>query len=545
MAVQLSSSYLRCSFQILAKLNPGSISNDEAFEQACSIVYRWGKRKFSRIFRQMPDFQETLDYKRDGNEIGVIYEPQNSRFIFRGVHPDTSIPGRLWTTDVQISKSNDVYHFAVRLSVTSLQYCTVDVPYSCPGFIREVMKNVGLSDIISIKDEPHIISTGDEVREFISFLENRDRQMPVLLISPCFYEDDALHNGYMTDSYQVAKNLCGVAHVFFTTPDANDYLRETLGSQWTPYNGAIRTYYPKLSFAESDPYQHPLITPQNIRTRMASGDGQGESWILDIERYIKGYTVKHRVPWQENGILFYLTAHQDNLKEQRLASAQSHEELIALYEEEIDQIQRQSDEYSAMADAYAQDWETAAEENEELRQLVNRLKSQITTLRSALENASGSQSEQPVPVNGTYAEMSDWVERYYSDRLSLHSRAKRSLKNACYEDIELVYKCLALLATSYYNYRMGFITYNEFTTACSEVDSGLEERGAITDVAAGMEGDTYYVQYQGQRRKLERHLTKGNNKDKRYCLRIYFFWDDQDNLVVIGDLPHHLDTSAT
>lgn len=85
----------------------------------------------------------------------------------------------------------------------------------------------------------------------------------------------------------------------------------------------------------------------------------------------------------------------------------------------------------------------------------------------------------------------------------------------------------------------------QFVDSCKAIDSGLEERGAITNVAAGMQSDEYYVQYQGKKRKLERHLAKGNSKDPRYCLRIYFFWDDQDQVVVIGDLPHHLDTVAT
>ena len=127
----------------------------------------------------------------------------------------------------------------------------------------------------------------------------------------------------------------------------------------------------------------------------------------------------------------------------------------------------------------------------------------------------------------------------------LHSRALRSLKNACYEDTKLVYQCLKLLATSYYDYRMGFIDYEQFTHACRNVAPGLEERGAITDVAAGMQGETYYVQYRGKKKKIDRHLAKGNSKDRRYCLRIYFFWDEQDQVVVIADLPHHLDTSAT
>lgn len=125
-------------------------------------------------------------------------------------------------------------------------------------------------------------------------------------------------------------------------------------------------------------------------------------------------------------------------------------------------------------------------------------------------------------VNGSYTEIEERVKQYYPEKLMLLLRAARSLKNACYIDGKLVYKCLKLIATSYYDYCIGIISYNEFTDACKQIDSGLEERGAITDTAAGMQGDTYYVQYRGKKRKLERHLAKGNSKDGRYCLRIYF-----------------------
>ena len=90
------------------------------------------------------------------------------------------------------------------------------------------------------------------------------------------------------------------------------------------------------------------------------------------------------------------------------------------------------------------------------------------------------------------------------------------------------------------------IDREEFEYQCHLVDAGLDESGAITDVQAGTQGDTYFVVYQGKRRKLERHLRKGGGgKDPRNQLRIYFFWDDDNQLVVIGDLPEHLDTRAT
>lgn len=45
----------------------------------------------------------------------------------------------------------------------------------------------------------------------------------------------------------------------------------------------------------------------------------------------------------------------------------------------------------------------------------------------------------------------------------------------------------------------GAITYSNFLDMCKEVDPALDERGAITDTAAGMQGDTYYVQYHGKK----------------------------------------------
>lgn len=42
--------------------------------------------------------------------------------------------------------------------------------------------------------------------------------------------------------------------------------------------------------------------------------------------------------------------------------------------------------------------------------------------------------------------------------------------------------------------------------------------------------------------KLDRHLRKGTGRNPRECMRIYFFWSDEDSQVVIGFLPAHLDT---
>lgn len=143
MAVQLSDSYLRRAFQLVAKITPNNISNDEAFDRASTIVYVWARKKFSKIFREMPLKKKTLDYKRTGNEIGIVYEP-NKEFIFRATHPDVSVPGRMWITDVELIKIDKDYFFAIRLSVSSLQSCTEEVPFSRPQFVQEIINKVPL-----------------------------------------------------------------------------------------------------------------------------------------------------------------------------------------------------------------------------------------------------------------------------------------------------------------------------------------------------------------------------------------------------------------
>lgn len=534
---------MRRGFQLLAMLDSTESSNDEAFDKASDLIFGWSQKKFFRVFRNMPSKKETFEDKLNGNEIGLIYNQEEGQFIFRCSHPDSSVPGRMWITDVQLSRQGFDYVLAVRLSVTSLQSCTDEVPFSCPGFVYQIINNVGLSDIYQISRQVNILTTKEEVDSFISFLENSNRKMPAVLLTPITYEDR--FGQYTMNAEQMAFDLSGVAHVFKISSEANEYYTNKVGKPWTAFNGSVRTYYPNLSFEESDYYQHPMLTQKSIYLRNMYNEGDAGFCMREIEEYIRKYVLAQKIEWEANNIHFYLSSYQDLLKEQRNKSKQSRSDLIRSYEEQLDQLQKQSEENLALADSYAKDYETYREENDQQRQLIGQLKAQISMLRYQLKEATGADVEQRIPETGSLNEIRDWISEYYPDRLFLHPRAERSLKSALYEDTALIYKCLKLLASKYYDYRMGEIGYDTFKNECKAIDPGLDEAASITDTAAGMQGDIYYVQFHGKKRKLDRHLTKGNSRDRRYCLRIYFFWDDEEQIIVIGDLPHHLDTTAT
>jgi hypothetical protein len=76
----------------------------------------------------------------------------------------------------------------------------------------------------------------------------------------------------------------------------------------------------------------------------------------------------------------------------------------------------------------------------------------------------------------------------------------------------------------------------------------LRLANSITEGRAGEHGETYYVRFpigSEHRQFLDLHVCKGVTKDDRNCMRIYFFFDEDNDQVVVGSLPGHLETRAT
>ena len=107
MAVQLSASYLRRSFQLLAQVASNGVSAEAAFERAADLVYAWGRRKYVKIFRDMPEEKASFDENQNANELGVLYDREAGRFFFRAAHSDTQVPGRIWITDVELLRQEN------------------------------------------------------------------------------------------------------------------------------------------------------------------------------------------------------------------------------------------------------------------------------------------------------------------------------------------------------------------------------------------------------------------------------------------------------
>ena len=197
------------------------------------------------------------------------------------------------------------------------------------------------------------------------------------------------------------------------------------------------------------------------------------------------------------------------------------------------------------AEADNVDWLEEAEKASEIAEYYKQqnadLRMRLDAMRAHLHQQNDEMPDRDVPIPDKYDEMETWVRTYLAGQLILHPRAERAVSKAVYEDVRLVYKALLALANEYRDFRMGVGTDEAFKAALAGL--GVEFAGAIDKARAGQEGEAYYVNYpigSTSRAFLEYHLSKGTRHEDRYCLRIYFFWDDSTKQVVVGWLPSHL-----
>ena len=156
-----------------------------------------------------------------------------------------------------------------------------------------------------------------------------------------------------------------------------------------------------------------------------------------------------------------------------------------------------------------------------------------------------------LPFPSDLTGLEQWIAKKHGGKLILHARATDAMKKSIYRDTPLIYSAVDLLAEEYRNMRMAPAelapeAHGRCTDKLQEL--GLELSYSISSSRAGEQGDEYFVTYPPggvKKRMLEFHLKKGSDRDERYSLRIYFFWDGDSKRVVIGWLPGHLDTRGT
>lgn len=458
---------------------------------------------------------------------------------------DKQVPQRYWTTELAAAYGrNEAVLFGCRLQCASLGE---DHPFvrSVPGVVQQLVSELDcIVDDRKISLEPWIVSTESDVDDLVELLTLRTRQRDVLVFS--LPENSENPDEAVIPLAPLSRRVVGAAHIAVITGPASYALSDRVGKEFSVFMQAVRRYRPGLDIETGQPFNHPLALPARILSWPEGGPAAFSNLLVDrtLNATVTGQNLENDLPsFQE----FSAAALEISRGEARASSA-SDKELLDLAELEIKQLQSQIEESK---ETYGALMEQADSEIVQLKsslsQALEDSKNQrwrITHLEQALDRRPETIKEK-AEIPESFDVLEDWCRANLSGSVAVHNRAIRVAKKSPFQNVTFAYSVLLLLRDKYVPMRRegGLEKRNAYELALAEL--GLNETQTFGGSRSGEEGDAYFVEFGGRKRELDRHLKGSNSRDERFGFRLYFFWDDETDQVVVGWFPSHLPNRAT
>jgi hypothetical protein len=215
---------------------------------------------------------------------------------------------------------------------------------------------------------------------------------------------------------------------------------------------------------------------------------------------------------------------------------------LALADEEIARreadAQKQKDTYDGLLQASEQEREQIESARNNAVAEGHALRARIALLEKQLADAG---SKTPIPDD--LRDFESWCQTHLTGSVTLHSRAFRGVKQSVYENPTLLYEALLLLRDGYVPMR------RERSAEAKEWFDAESVRLKIDNSKVGeatkLHPEQYTIDHAGSRKVLDWHLKHGASRESTRCFRLYYFWDDETQTVVVGWLPSHLDNAMT
>lgn len=517
---------------VMQSFLPSTKHLEESRVEARASVLDWARRKWPGLIPPSAYDGNAFEYDQAGLRIAATSNSDGTIWAFRSEHLD-SRESRTWVTEALVADLGPTDALGVRNSCSTLS--GEPIPPTSPRFLHDFIARHSLIDAgMPVTATSHFVADSETLHKFLSLLFSTDRSLPVIALTQL---PDTI--SYAIDPARLARDTQGLAHVFCLPPAMTFGLSDHVGKTLSVFHGAVRTYYPGFSLS-SDPWQHHLVFPQRIAEWSDDYGNGADAFEQFLSRQLHMFSVG--TPAKIDQLPSYFSIRRALLDK---PNKTTEEEIQAL---RLDLEDSRANEQAWETQALDSDSEARASEEEN-----RNLRAQNLTLAHELKELRKARGDTVIPIPATYAEIPRWIDSYFSDRLFLHRRAVRGLKEAVFEDIRLVCESLKLLAGAYWEMRANHDTEQRqaLSQAWEEGVKHLRLEYNSQSIAPNRLGEfraTYTIDYrigQSSQQILGPHLKFGSTKDDRFCMRIYFLWDDDRQLVVIGSLPAHLDTRAT
>jgi hypothetical protein len=369
-----------------------------------------------------------------------------------------------------------------------------------------------------------------EVDDLVQFIESQSRTVSVVVVSL------PRQGQPFNDPKRLASALAGVALVASVSAEAAQELTERYGRSLGIFGDAFRLYRVGFNADVDGRFKHPLFVSNSWQRRLPVAVAYAKA--IAMADTVTNRDEQRDIP--SFGVI------------RRLAADQRISAVLAIREDEGQQAAQIARDIALLREETSS-WETYALEQDQRamaaeeaqRQTQARLYQYTHQIRRLETELRLFQSERLVDVSRPLDEIEEWAEENMTGRLVITPRAARAAQASHHLEPELIYKCLLLLGTDYWDMKVE--GGSELMERCRASEAALGVRVSPSGDAATMrkyEGE-YNVLWEGKRYNLDMHLAGSDSHDKQRGLRIYFSWDADQQLVVVGHLPTHLTNTLT
>lgn len=520
-----------------------AVEGKDLFATTIDDILRWINRRAGRSLPDVAWQRKSFELSDIGAQRTAAVSLKDPRYwAARLDDADKTVPLRTWVTEigVGVDPNGDVL-FGARL-ICSTRGADEPFDRSVPSFVKKIIRSGAATlDGNLVQRAPRVLSTAEDVAELVRLLEQTDRQGDVLVFS--LPEGSENTSETAASAFNVHGPLQGVAHTFVLSGPASFYLTDAVGRDLSVFHQAVRIYRPGFRAWTEQPSNHPLVFPARVAEWGGEGPHAFERWLVN-----QALTSSVHGPHREDRLPAFNTVRQFAAQAERASirdAGGSDADLVKLFEQDNEQLRtelkEQREQYDGLLAAADAEREAAAQAASAAKaQALERLH-RIRALEQRLAKQDVGSPEAALPTNLDGFE--DWCRENLAGAVELVSRAFQGVRKSEYHEPQFLYRVLLLLRDSYVPMR------TEGTTERREIYQNALRDLQLEDSATGdgvkYASDLYSVQYGGVRRTLERHLKGSNSRDRRYGFRLYFFWDEEDQVVVVGWLPSHLDNRAS
>jgi hypothetical protein len=333
-----------------------------------------------------------------------------------------------------------------------------------------------------------------------------------------------------------------LAHFFVLSPAASWILTAELTQSFSVFNGAVRLYRPGFDPVRGNPFDHPLW---RIRT---SSREEKAAILTQVSSHvaassIRAFAAGNDFPRYDD---VRRAAAEQAVAARRSAGADA-SELLQLYAEENEklrfQLEAQKSEHDTELQFASDELNRAEAARDEALAERRALRMRIEILETSLKQRGDIQADEPLD---DFSNIEEWTIRHLAGSVWIAPKAIRETeKNGQFDDIELFGRALLMLRDYFVPMKRnpGAARRSAYEVRLQELRLTdmpcFSQRGAIKDFPE------YRVDYEGDNFWCEDHIKFGGGRDPRNMFRIYYCWHAEDQMLLIGHMPTHLDNMLT